>query len=127
MSTISWILLKQGRSRKFPGKVCLFWDYFFNSLHATALKPKEGFSARAGDGIVTLNLNPPSCSEYVTLHIKCCLVYSVCCCNASFTNFLTQLCMEIHGVFFPSKFQVYMLFYTEKDNCKIIIRFLVKT
>lgn len=34
-----------------------------------------------------------------------------------------QLCMEIHEVFFPNEFQMYMLFYTEKDNCKAIIIF----
>lgn len=34
-----------------------------------------------------------------------------------------QLPMEIHVSFFPSKFQIYMLFYPEKDNCKVIIIF----
>lgn len=34
--------------------------------------------------------------------------------------------MEIHGVYFPNKFQMYMLFYTEKDNGKVIIIFSSK-
>lgn len=34
-----------------------------------------------------------------------------------------QLHMEIHGVFFPNNFQMYMLFCTEKDNCKVTVIF----
>jgi len=79
---------------------------------------------------MTLNLNPLSCSEYVTSGTSRWVFHSVCCYNASFTGFVTQLLSyswKFMGGFFPVSFKHICCSALEKTTAGSLSSFLVRT